>query len=124
MESKHFLFTVSTTDPSITGRGSAGEWLEHYKLAADDDVFIPWAYTGGEVIEPVEGDWLWMAIDKLVVARVPIKRVFEDPLNHFMELWFDGKEIKHIAGLTNYYPETMLHLPQKVVAEWLAKSEG
>jgi hypothetical protein len=106
MRIRHFVFVAGTDRPSLTGRGTEAEWLQHYKIESEDDdeVFVPWEPTFMEnTIPPAEdpkaGDMLWMQIDYDVIACVVISRVVEDVIGGRLELWFKGSDIKTVKGL-------------------------
>jgi hypothetical protein len=93
---KHFVFVASSDSPSPTGRGSQDKWLRHYKIEREDEVFIPW---DGEHGVPQRGDYLWMQINKDVIAMAAIERVEEDMMSGRLELWFSGSNIKTVENV-------------------------
>lgn len=117
MKFKNFLYVVSSSTPSPTGRGTAVEHLKHYKLSSEDEVFIPW--TDASV--PLQGDLLWMQVDNKVIAYVEIGRVVEDVMNGRLELWFDGKNINNTkeGGISSDWLKGSAPISDERAARWI-----
>lgn len=49
---------------------------------------------------PNPGDILWFAVDEQIIAKVPIDSTFEDPLNGRVGLWYSGREIERLNGIS------------------------
>jgi len=94
---RNFVYAIVSTAPSPTGRGTILEWLEYYKLGDDVETFVTMDFDGPL---PEVGDLLWFQVDDRVVARVPLARVFLDPLREKYELWYRGSDIVRIYGVT------------------------
>ena len=94
---------VTSKDPATAGGGDAASWMRHYKLKAEDMVYIPMVDGLKEI---ASGDMLWFAIEGELCGGVRVDSVEDDVMNNRQEIWFKGSQIRHTLGLKVDAPKT------------------
>lgn len=110
---EHYILDFQSKDkPPI---GDMGSWLRFYKLNPDaEEAYIP---APPEFASMVTGDILWISLDHVVLAGVPITRWQTDEFNKRLEIWYD-------ARLLRFYPSDLpsmsvgIKLPHSVGESW------
>ena len=88
---RHFVFAMNGNDPAPAGGGDTKSWFMYYKWDVGGEAFIPVP----EAIEPpLEGDWLWFAMDGALLGCTVVLRTQEDPSNNCTEVYYDTRQIR------------------------------
>ena len=93
---RNFIYAIVSSAPSPTGRGTCAEWLEYYKLSAENDAYVSLSV---EDVVPEPGDVLWFQVDDRVVARVTLSGVRLDPLRGCYELQYFGPNVLRLENV-------------------------
>lgn len=90
---KHYLYAMSGSSPSITGRGTVKDWFEYYKLNNGPDVFVP--FTKESLLEePQPGDIVWFITDFVLTGFATITSFRADGVA--AEVFYDSDKVTMI----------------------------
>jgi hypothetical protein len=104
---RHFVYAMDSDAPAPASGGKTGPWFFHYKWDVDGEAFVPFpemcfVSEANDPSFPVEGDVLWFVLDRRPIGYAPVLRSMADELNHFVEVYYDTRQIRE----TTYPTET------------------